>query len=183
MSGNGIRCLVAACLRAGAGTSPLAVVTDAGERIVTLELNGDRGFGEVAMGDAVVREGPAGTLGVVDVGNPHVVVRDNAGDDERTREESARGLSDAVGGANVEFVDVVSRDRVRLSVYERGAGWTLACGTGSVAVVAALRARGEVDDRVTVANPGGDLVVTADSSGYQLAGPVKFVADVEWSAA
>ena len=73
---------------------------------------------------------------------------------------------------NVGIAQPLARDHLLLRVWERGAGATLACGTGAVAAVAAARRRGLVDDRVTVSLPGGDLVVTCRADGHLLlAGP------------
>jgi diaminopimelate epimerase len=54
---------------------------------------------------------------------------------------------------------VVGRDRIRLRVWERGAGETLACGTGACAAVAAGVRRGLLDAKVRVATRGGDLTI------------------------
>ncbi|MDI3324636.1 diaminopimelate epimerase [Pontibacterium granulatum] len=61
--------------------------------------------------------------------------------------------------ANIGFMQVVSRDEVRLRVYERGAGETKACGTGACAAVVAGILRGVLNDRVKVTLPGGDLEI------------------------
>ena len=181
MSGNGIRCLVAAVRRAtGATWDHLDVETDAGLRTVDYEGDEDAGWGSVDMGVVTRAPAPEGSLGLADVGNPHVVVRDHEEWTDEWREHLAREFSVAVGGANVEFVRVVSRHRVVLSVIERGVGWTRACGTGSCAVAAVLRELGEVDDDVTIVNPGGELLVHLDGARATLSGPVQFVANVEW---
>ena len=85
-----------------------------------------------------------------------------------------------LGGANVEFVRVLARDHVSLRVIERGVGWTDACGTGSCAVAAVLHGLDLCDDRVVVDNPGGSLRATLENGSATLAGPVQFVANVEW---
>jgi diaminopimelate epimerase len=59
--------------------------------------------------------------------------------------------------ANVEFVQVLSRRRIRMRVWERGSGETLACGTGACASVVASRLLGLVDRSVTVELKGGAL--------------------------
>jgi diaminopimelate epimerase len=92
----------------------------------------------------------------------------------------AAPLAQSVGGANVEFVTVLDLSRARIRVIERGVGWTLACGTGSVATAAVLHREGLVGVEVTIENPGGDLMVRLDEDGARLAGPVQFVANVEW---
>src|SRR3954471_24509837 len=60
---------------------------------------------------------------------------------------------------NAGYVQVLSRDRIKLRVWERGAGETLACGTGACAAVAADVRRGLLDARVRVATRGGDLTI------------------------
>ena len=62
--------------------------------------------------------------------------------------------------ANVGFMEIVDADTIRLRVYERGAGETLACGTGACAAVVAGQRLGQLDDTVTVSLPGGQLVVS-----------------------
>jgi diaminopimelate epimerase len=181
MSGNGIRCLAAAVRRATkADWDELKVLTDAGERLVELNMDGEAGYGRVDMGPVSFGPTLAGTLGIANVGNPHVVVLDDASWDDRTREERAASFASQLGGANVEFVKVLDKSRARIRVIERGVGWTLACGTGSVATAAVLHREGLVEPEVTIENPGGDLTVKLDADGASLAGPVQFVADVEW---
>ena len=184
MSGNGIRCLVAAVARSTSDArEQWTVLTDAGTRLVTLALDGERGTGSVAMGPVTLEEPLPGSLGVARVGNPHVVVSDQVPWSDHDREKFAADLSGQLGGANVEFVSVLSPDHVSLVVVERGVGWTMACGTGSVATVAVLYELGLVGSTVTVDSPGGALTVTLDDGEATLAGPVQFVADVSWSAA
>ncbi len=60
--------------------------------------------------------------------------------------------------ANIEFVNVLSRDRLRMRVWERGSGVTLACGTGSCAVLVAANLCGLADRRATIVLDGGELV-------------------------
>ena len=185
MSGNGARCLAAAVARAvGTTDEALEIDTDAGPRTVSLWMDPDSemtsGYGEVAMGEISFVVAPEGALGAAYVGNPHVVVVDDPALDDPHREALAARLSAALGGANVEFVRVESPERLAMRVVERGVGWTLACGTGSCAAVAVARRAGLVGDVVEVANPGGDLRVTLAGARATLAGPVRFVANVEW---
>jgi diaminopimelate epimerase len=181
MSGNGIRCLAAAVRSATDATwSALDVITLAGTKTVHLTMDGSSGHGSVAMGEVTFGETLEGSLGVANVGNPHVVVLDDATLSDATREDLAAKLSAHVGGANVEFVRVLSRSELRIRVIERGVGWTQACGTGSCAAAAIARREGLVDDVVSVENPGGTLRVAFDATGTTLSGPVRFVANVEW---
>ena len=71
---------------------------------------------------------------------------------------------------------------MRLRVWERGAGETLACGSGACAAVVALQLLGAVDQDVAVDLPGGRLHVRWQGAGYTvfLAGPAEFVFDGEF---
>ena len=181
MSGNGIRCLVAAVRRAtGRSDREMCVNTLAGPRLVTLDLRDDCGIGSVDMGPVTLGTTLEGALGVAYVGNPHIVVVDNPDWDDVNREEMAAKLAFQLGGANVEFVEIVDEAHVAIRVIERGVGWTLACGTGSVATAAVCHQRGLTGNEVTVDNPGGSLRVTLGEGGARLEGPVRFVANVEW---
>ena len=85
---------------------------------------------------------------------------------------------------NVGFAQVQTRQRLRLRVYERGVGETLACGSGACAAAAVLMRRGRVDRDVTVALPGGDLRIVwpADDAPLSMSGPTAFVFEGEWIA-
>ena len=181
MSGNGIRCLAAAVRRATNGTwDTLDVETVAGTRTVTLKLEDTSGYGSVDMGEVTFGETRPGTLGVAFVGNPHVVVRDDPKWTDAMREELAEKLSVDMDGANVEFLTVEDDAHLSIKVIERGVGWTRACGTGSCAVAAVAHREAMCGADVTVDNPGGALHVTLDGADATLAGPVQFIANVEW---
>ncbi len=183
MSGNGVRCLVAAVRRATNATwGELDVATESGVRRVRMSLDGDDGYGGVSMGPVTLADPPDGALGLALVGNPHVVVDDDASWSVAQRELMAATLSDEVGGTNVEFVTVLDEGHVAMTVVERGVGWTLACGTGSCAAAAVLHDAGRVGADVLVENPGGVLRVQLVDGEATLSGPVHFVADVEWNA-
>ena len=76
--------------------------------------------------------------------------------------------------ANIGFAQVEAPDRIRLVVWERGAGLTLACGTGACAAIVNAHRRGLTGRRATVAMPGGDLQLEwREADGHVLmAGPV-----------
>jgi diaminopimelate epimerase len=82
---------------------------------------------------------------------------------------------------NAGFMQVVNRNAIRLRVYERGAGETLACGTGACAAVAAGIARGLLDSPVRVATRGGELTIAWGGPGQPLlmTGPAVMVFDGE----
>ena len=85
--------------------------------------------------------------------------------------------------ANIEFVNVLSRDRLRMRVWERGSGITLACGTGSCAALTAAYVNGLCERKATVALDGGELVDEWDEeSGHIfMTGPATDVFDGEYN--
>ncbi|HXW38090.1 MAG TPA: diaminopimelate epimerase [Acidimicrobiales bacterium] len=193
-SGNGLRCVAQAVFDAGWARPPsLRVRTVAGVRTVDV-TPGAAGAASawVDMGRPVLGPdedlGPADGFGLADlkvarwveVGNPHLVL---VGVDPEAVDVAGTGAAMAdrrPGGANVEFVVLESpADTLRLRVWERGAGETLACGTGSVAAAAVTRAAGLTGDRVVVRNPGGVLEVAFAGDEARLGGPVHKVADID----
>ena len=83
--------------------------------------------------------------------------------------------ADAPDGVNVEFATVLSPDRIRLRVWERGVGETLACGTGAAATAYLAHFQGVTGPRVTVELPGGELVVDLDGNQAWIEGPAEVV--------
>jgi diaminopimelate epimerase len=83
--------------------------------------------------------------------------------------------------ANAGYMQIVDRGRVRLRVYERGAGETLACGTGACAAVVAGIARGLLDESVVVTTRGGDLGISwaGDAAPVMMTGPAETVYEGE----
>jgi diaminopimelate epimerase len=79
-------------------------------------------------------------------------------------------------------MQVVDRATIRLRVYERGAGETLACGTGACAAVVAGRRRGLLDECVRVITRGGDLAIRwpGGSAPVAMKGPASIVFEGEW---
>ena len=186
-SGNGLRCLAQAVVLDGAVEgSEFTVLTAAGPRLARVGPTGMDGTAPVTvgMGRAVLGaerplEDPARRARPVDLGNPHLVMVvpdpdavDLAGEG---RAEEARHP----GGINVEFVAVTGPDAARVRTWERGAGETLACGSGSCAAAAVLRDWGLVGDTVAMDNPGGRLVVGFENGELVLSGPAQYVATIE----
>ncbi len=130
-------------------------------------------------------DGEVVPVGAVSMGNPHAVVEV---DDVEHAPVVALGARLQVHAAfprscNVGFAQVVSRGRIRLRVFERGAGETLACGSGACAAAAVLMRRGRVDRDVVVSLPGGELRIAWPDDGAQLlmSGPAAFVFEGEWT--
>jgi diaminopimelate epimerase len=118
-------------------------------------------------------------IGAVSMGNPHAVLRVS---DVKTAPVARFGPSIEnhscfPNRANVGFMQIVSRDHIRLRVFERGAGETLACGTGACAAVAVGRLHGLLDATVRVDLPGGTARVSWPGPGEHawLTGPASTV--------
>lgn len=109
-------------------------------------------------------------IGAVSVGNPHAVLTVAAVDTAPVEQlgpaiESHRRFPRRV---NVGFMEIVDRKHLRLRVYERGAGETLACGTGACAAVAIGRRHGLLDSEVKVRLRGGELSVNWPGPGEHI---------------
>jgi diaminopimelate epimerase len=177
MSGNGLRCLVQAALRAGwVSDSTVTVATAAGLRVASVEPGTDTDFIRVDMGPVLI----AGTDGddmLLSVGNPHRVRRVPDPDAYDLQAAAASHLD-----VNLEVIAATGGvDTVKMRVHERGAGETLACGTGACAVAVAASRWGLVTGTlVTVRQPGGDASVDiTDADHVQLAGPVHYIGSIE----
>ena len=201
--GNGARCVAAWLVRGGAaGEGDFVLASPAGRHGVQRL---DDGRYRIAMGvpdfdpariplagfdaaDSYTLQSDGGTVafGAVSMGNPHAVIEV---DDVDTAPVEALGrwlqaqpaFPDSV---NVGFAQVTGEDRIRLRVFERGVGETLACGSGACAAAAVLMRRGRIARRATVALPGGELEIhwPDDAAGITMAGPVAFVFEGEWWA-
>lgn len=117
--------------------------------------------------------------GVVSVGNPHAVllVDDIAATPVEKIGPMIQSLDVFPEGVNVGFMQVESNTQVKLRVFERGAGETLACGSGACAAVIHGIRLGQLANKVTVSVPGGKLEVSWDNgvSSVWLAGPAETV--------
>jgi diaminopimelate epimerase len=86
------------------------------------------------------------------------------------------------GGVNVEFVQLLGPNRLRMRVWERGSGVTLACGTGACASAAAAVSRGlcPADNPIELVLDGGSLFITVRADGsIQMEGPAETVYEGE----
>lgn len=115
-------------------------------------------------------------LTCVSTGNPHCVVFVDEIADEAVLGAGPiieTSLENFPRKTNVEFVQVVSRDEIRMRVWERGTGETLACGTGSCASAVASALTGRTDRRVLVRLRGGDLEIewNAENNRIFMTGP------------
>lgn len=198
MCGNGLRCFAKYLAdRFQCYGDELVVKTGAGELRCELHLNAGQRVAEVsvAMGTPTFKPGhiPAAAqeaviakeikaagrylpITAVGTGNPHGVVFGTFTEQER------QALAPELGGhelfprgANIEFCELLDRDehgnvQLQCDVYERGCGWTLACGTGATAAVVAAVKLGKINSEdaalgVRVKVPGGWLTITVDADG------------------
>ena len=118
-------------------------------------------------------------IGAVSMGNPHAVILVDDVDSAPVAEWGPRVESHPrfPERTNVGFLQVVSRDRIRLRVYERGSGETQACGTGACAAAVVAQLWGLVDDEVAVDLPGGRLLIrwTGGEAPVFMTGPAETV--------
>src|ERR1700730_7499620 len=197
-SGNGLRITAAhAVLEHGAGdefelatigrSNPVRVLARNGAEVVT-ELDIGRASFRAAdlparfdgEPDRVHLDTPAGRVEamLVSVGNPHCVVFGEPATRKRCLElgphlEHHEAFPERT---NVQLFEVIDRARVRVEIWERGAGYTLASGTSASAVAAACMRAGLIGDEVTIQMPGGDLQIRREKSEHLIqSGPARRV--------
>ncbi len=206
MCGNGIRCVAKYVYDHGlARKSQLAIETGAG--VLTLDLEVTAGRVErvrVDMGRPVFSAGAIPTtlpgdppinaplqvgdrqlsVTCLSMGNPHAVTYV-----ERLTDDDVLGLGPRIEKhaafperVNAEFVEVIANDEVRMRVWERGSGETLACGTGATAVCVAGVLTGRTGRRILAHLPGGPLELEwpADDAPVFMTGPATEVYSGEW---
>ena len=204
-SGNGLRIFARYLRDRGrvSGARWFEVATPGG--VVTCSVSADGRRVAVEMGRAsfdaaaipVLGGGPGEVLGrrlevegreieysAVTVGNPHcaVLVEDARAQDARRLGPLLERHPAFPNRTNVQLVEVVDRHRIRIEIWERGAGYTLASGTSSCAAAAVCRRLGRARSPITVAMPGGEIeVVVRDDFSLRMDGAVTSVARGEIS--
>lgn len=191
ISGNGLRCFVLFLRDSGYDVSrEISIETGGGiqraklllEDTVETTMPKPR-FSESGKPESLVLRAKGKQFDVVpvNVGNPHGVIFGEERDIPfaETYGPALEKHPAFAEGANIEFVHVLSPRACKLVVWERGAGITLACGSGSTATAAAGAAMGhfEFDAPVAVHQPGGTLEITVakDFSEIRQRGPAVFV--------
>jgi diaminopimelate epimerase len=111
--------------------------------------------------------GAAIEISALSMGNPHAVqlVKDVDTAPVRTQGPAIEAHARFPQRVNAGYMQIIDRGRIKLRVYERGAGETLACGTGACAAVVAGIQRDLLDPRVVVATRGGDLGISWQGEG------------------
>lgn len=189
MCGNGIRCLGKYVYERGLIKKHIICVeTKSGIRTLYLDIEDEMYVKSVCvdMGVPVLSSSlEIGSFFVtpVSLGNPHAVCFVPNSPSKYPVEKWGPFLechSRLKERSNVEFVQVVSQDRLRLRIWERGSGETLSCGTGAcAAVVCAIQQKG-LENKVLAEVPGGTLTISWNGNGEAvfLSGPAEFVFDV-----
>jgi diaminopimelate epimerase len=192
--GNGARCIAALLHRRGR-TRGGRVTLESPAGVVEAEVTGaasvavDMGvpdfdprslpFEAPAEADLYALEVGGRTLeiGAVSLGNPHAVLTVPAVDAApvATLGPAIERHTRFPRRVNAGFLEIVDRTRLKLRVYERGAGETLACGTGACAAAAVARRRGLIEPEVRVGMRGGELRVNWAGPGahIRLSGPAE----------
>ena len=180
MCGNGLRCVALVAVETGLVPGPSLVVRSAvGEHPATVMPGGIvRAFvGEphAFRTEELVVAGH--TVRPIGVGNPHAVLFVDEITEADVAGIGAAIESDAMfpDGANVEFVEIAEGNRIKVRVWERGVGETLASGTGATAAAFAAREVADLGDGVTVELPGGELLIEFDDAGAWMTGPASIV--------
>src|SRR3990172_8548669 len=190
MCGNGIRCLAKYIWDRGLSSgSVLSIETRAG--IIRPERAGDMvrvDMGEPVLEgrlipvnlDGVIKDFPLKigdkdfTITCVSMGNPHavIVVEDVAGFDLLKYGPLIETHELFPRRTNVEFIQAVDKGRLRMRVWERGSGETMACGTGASAAAVAANLKGLTGRKVAVALAGGELQIEwAGDNHVYMTGP------------
>jgi diaminopimelate epimerase len=198
--GNGARCFVRYVRDRGLTTkTEIRVGTRGGVIVPRLEEDGqvtvNMGVPEFEPGripfDAKARAatyaldvgGRSVEVSVVSIGNPHAVqvVADIESAPVATEGPQIERHPRFRQRVNAGYMHIVSRRRIRLRVYERGAGETLACGSGACAAVVVGIQRGLLDGKVTVTTRGGDLGISWAGEGkpVMMTGPAVAVFEGE----
>lgn len=184
--GNGLRCVAAFCHEKGVNKHKFTIKTDAGEKLAEI-LNGRPFVCRVELGEAVFSDGKGireegldpveieidgrrVRLFVVNTGVPHAVIF--GGDGLYRLAEQISKHERFERGTNVDFIDT-ENGRIKIKTFERGVGWTKACGTGGGAVFAVCRRLGLVGEKSTVFFDGGRLTVETEENKIFITGEVK----------
>ncbi len=158
---------------------------EVGGRIIKPRINGnsvtvDMGEGKIIGKKTLTVNGTKFSGVQVSVGNPHLVIFAN---NEKEAEENVKKYGHAIENhdafpnrTNVEFAFVKSRNEIILRVWERGAGLTLACGSGACATAFAAFQENRTGNKVNIRLPGGVLAIEIKGSGsIIMSGPAEYI--------
>lgn len=196
--GNGARCFAKFVKMKGLiNRNKVVVSTKAGKMVLYLEKDGQVtvNMGKPVFepekiplnankeeGTYIIRSGEkTHFFGAVSMGNPHCVleVDDITAADVETIGPFLERHERFPEGVNVGFMQIVNRNHVKLRVFERGAGETLACGSGACAAAAIGQVQGKLDRDVKVDLPGGSLKIRwqGRDNVLKMTGPAEHIFD------
>ena len=189
MCGNGLRCVAAyLAQRAEQPDTTLLIATDAGDKRCVIERHGvdyavtvDMGVAKQTAPLEMHVAGKTHAFTTIDIGNPHAITFDASYSQSDIDLVAPTIATSVPGGTNVEFCRTVldgQRPRIEVTVWERGVGRTLACGTGACAVAAAACDAQQIrfTEPVDVALPGGILEITVETNRrVRMKGPARRV--------
>ena len=141
MCGNAARCIAKYAYESGLCGETMTLETLAG--IKQMVVDPQSGLVTVTMGKTL--------------GNPHQVLI--------TDEPVEQIAIHEIPGTNAEWINILNRHEIRMRVWERGSGETMACGTGACAAATTAMDKGLTDNEVTVHLRGGDLFIRRDEQG------------------
>ena len=139
------------------------------------------GFGEEIVNEAIFFCDNFYNATCVSMGNPNCVLMLEEVNPKKAKQigpyvENSKYFPNRI---NMQLCQVLDRENIRIEIYERGAGYTYASGTGACAAAAASHRLGLVDDQVTVHMHGGELLVEFDGDGkIFLTGPVVYIGSI-----
>ncbi len=193
MCGNGIRCVGKFVYDTGLiRKQTVSVETLAGVKRISMSLQAgevqsvtvDMGAPQFEEACEISRKGTLMKGLPVSMGNPHVVFFVDNAREFALPELAPLALPNPAfpKGVNVEIAEVLDAAHIRVRVWERGSGETLACGTGACAVLAAAASEGRTERAATVCLPGGELSVRWDESDghIYMTGPAVTVFEGDW---
>ena len=172
MCGNGIRCFAKFCYDHHlTDKKVLNIETKAGLRIVELIFDQEKMINEkVMIGDQEY------ALTAVSMGNPHVITYvDSLDFDIETIGKQFEHHQIFPESVNTEFVEVINDHYLKMRVWERGSGETMACGTGACAVMYASYLNGYCKEKATVELLGGKLDIELQEGHIFMTGPATTV--------
>jgi diaminopimelate epimerase len=138
------------------------------------------GLPREVLNESLVVQGKELLYCAATIGNPHCVIIQEAISEEETRQvgPDIERLHRFPNRTNVQFVKVLDRANIRLEIWERGAGYTLASGSSASAAAAVAKRLGLCDSGISVHMPGGILsIAVSDDFSVQMTGPVTKVAE------
>lgn len=159
------------------------VTVDMGEPILKPEKIPVSGEGETFISQPVLVDGKEWEITAVSMGNPHAIVyvEDTGALDLQKIGSAFERHRIFPERTNTEFIQVIDRQTLRMRVWERGSGETLACGTGACAALVASVLNGKCDRTATLKLLGGDLLISwdAETNHVFMTGPAEFVFEGE----